>query len=297
MSTRFKSRWALGAIAASVALPLLLASPPAAVLGDTSAVPASQAQPTPVSPQATPTSGQPTPVASPTATKRELKFFSVAPRFEQYYALVDGYRTMGNAISPLSNTGFPSQYFEKARLEDHTATEKNPVYMYQYGLLVDELTAVHALVPIGGDQSTVTYNEIAKLSDPGSRVAPPSGFSGGTATVSNGDVFVPFSADLSPTQGHVVPKYFWDYINKPDLFPGGWLHDVGLPITEAIPATVSKGVIVGTTVTRVTNRPIMVQAFQRTILTYDPANPEGYLVERANVGTDYWSVFPDRVPG
>lgn len=283
-----RSRWKLGALAGTIAIPLLLSVPQAAVFGETSGSPAAQA--TPVSPQATPVSPQ------VPGQRRELRFYPVAPRFVAYYEAVDGFRVMGRAISPLDVSGIPAQYFEKARLEDHRATETKPEWQFMYGLLVDELAAVRALVPVGGDRSTVTYNEIATASDPSLRVPPPAGFSGGVAVLPNGDVFIPFSANLEPVPGHIVPKYFWDYINQPDLFPGGWLHDVGLPTTSALPAFVDKGVIIGNDITRVSNRPITVQAFQRTILTYDPANPAGYLVERANVGTDYWAVFPNRVP-
>jgi len=63
---------------------------------------------------------------------------------------------------------------------------------------------------------------------------------------------------------------------------------VGLPMTEAVPAVVTKGAAA--------NRQIFVQVFQRTILTYDPLNPTDFQVERANVGTDYRRGFPDRVP-
>jgi hypothetical protein len=59
---------------------------------------------------------------------------------------------------------------------------------------------------------------------------------------------------------------------------------------------VDKGRIIGTQIIRVQGAPITVQAFQRTILTYDPANPEGYLTERANTGTDFATIFPNRVP-
>ena len=41
-------------------------------------------------------------------------------------------------------------------------------------------------------------------------------------------------------------------------------------------------------------RDVLVQAFQRTILTYDPLNPADYQIERANVGTDYARAFPER---
>ena len=44
-------------------------------------------------------------------------------------------------------------------------------------------------------------------------------------------------------------------------------------------------------------RQIVVQAFQRTILTYDPLNPADYQVERANVGTDYARALPAKFGG
>ena len=59
-------------------------------------------------------------------------------------------------------------------------------------------------------------------------------------------------------------------------------------MTEAIPAVVTKGASA--------NRQVLIQVFQRTILTYDPMNPTDFQVERANVGTDYRRAFPDRVP-
>jgi hypothetical protein len=99
---------------------------------------------------------------------------------------------------------------------------------------------------------------------------------------------VPYSQALQPGPGHYVHQVFWRYINRADLFPGGWLHDIGLPMTEAVSAVVTKGPFQG--------RSIMVQVFQRTILTYDPLNGAEFQVERANVGTDYRRAFPDRVP-
>jgi hypothetical protein len=142
----------------------------------------------------------------------------------------------------------------------------------------------------------VTYDTLQTESDAARREPPPSGFSGNVQVRADGSVFIPFTADLTPAPGHVVPSYFWEFMNRADLFPGGWLHDIGLPITGALPAVVDKGRIIGTTITRVPAAPITIQAFQRSILTYDPANPEGFLTERANTGTDFMAVFPERVP-
>jgi hypothetical protein len=177
------------------------------------------------------------------------------------------------------------QYFEKGRIEEHPG-EPNPAWRFQYGLLVDELAAAGAALPVGGDASTVTYATIALLAQPETRTAAPAGFVGGTALLPDGAVFVPFSASLLPEAGHVVPEGFWTYINDASLFPGGWLHDVGLPLTPPVEAVVDKGPDKG--------RRILVQAFQRTVLTYDPANPPGWQIERANVGADYARAFPQQ---
>ena len=66
--------------------------------------------------------------------------------------------------------------------------------------------------------------------------------------------------------------------------PGGWLHDLGLPLSPAVTARVSKG--------RIGLRTIDIQAFERAILTYDPRNAAPFRVERANIGADYVTAFP-----
>jgi hypothetical protein len=286
------SRRVLGATAGAAAVGgVVVAGPGAPAFGAGPAGPLPQA--TAQSPQPTPGSPQPTPGPRP------VRFFPVSPIFQPYYNLVNGPVVMGQAISPLTTAGgVPAQYFEKARLEDHRATNAtgDQTYDFEYGLLVDEMAAVNSSRPVGGDASTVTYATINQLSQPALRVPPPEGFAGDTVTFPDGSVFVPYTADLSPAPGHLVPLYFWDYINRTDLFPGGWLHDIGLPSTETTPAIVSKGRIIGSQVIPLTNYPITVQAFQRTILTYDPGNPDGFQTERANTGTDYAAVFPQNVP-
>ena len=294
MAERKVSRRLIGATAITAAAGgvVLYAVPDAPAFGETVAGPLLQA--TAVSPQPTSTSPQPPPPARP------LRFYPVDPLFVPYYALVDGPRTMGQAISPLmSVNGVNAQYFEKARLEDQRANNRtgNPAYDFEYGLLVDEMKAVNSLRPVGGDRSNVTYATINQQSAASLRVPVPAGFQNGSVfTNPDGSTFIPFTADLTAAPGHNVPPFFWQYMNLPDLFPGGWLHDIGLPITPLMNAIVDKGRIIGTTVTMFTNVPIQLQAYQRTILTYDPANPEGYLVERANTGTDYFFVFPNQFP-
>jgi len=210
----------------------------------------------------------------------------VAPPFEQFYAERQGLRVLGNTlVAPRREEGRTVQYFEKGRMEDHE-DELNPLWRFQYGLLVDELAQAKAGLPVGGDASTLTYAAVYLLSQTEMRAAPPVGFVGGTQALADGSVFIPFSAALLPGPGQVVPAAFWGYVNNEALFPGGWLHDVGLPLTPPVEAVVDKGPEKG--------RRILVQAFQRTILTYDPLNPADFQIERANVGTDYARAFPEK---
>ncbi len=215
-----------------------------------------------------------------------------AAPFTGYYQQTDGLRLLGSAISPqVTANGYPAQYFEKARLEDHSADNVPSAWRYMDGLLVDELQQAQAPLPIGGDASLLSYAGLHDLADPAKRLPAPAGYAGSSVMVqSDGSVFVPFTADLSGAAGHLVAAPFWSYIQRSDLFPGGWLHDVGLPISDAMTIQVTKDLPGGPV-----QRTIMVQAFQRTILTDDPQNPPAWQVERANVGTDYRRTFPAQV--
>ncbi len=215
--------------------------------------------------------------------------YAIAPGFRDYYDHYDGPRVLGRALSPpTAVNGVPVQYFEKGRLEDQSTGSADPNWQLQYGLLVDELQLAKADVPFGGDVSPINYARVNRLADESQRIPPPAGFTEGVAELSDGSVFIPFSRDLTAAPGHFVPARFWEYMNNKLLFPGGWLHDIGLPITEAMNVDVQKN--------GVGARTVQVQAFQRTVLTYDAANPPDWQVERANVGTDYARAFPQRVP-
>lgn len=234
-------------------------------------------------------SGTNTTTTPPASTRPD--FYPVAQEFQQFYDTHDGLRILGRAISAAFNPGNSPgkvQYFEKGRLEDHSYETADSNWRFQYGLLVDELQQQRASQPVGGDASTITYGSLADIAGADKRVPTPANYSGNVLTLSDGGAFIPFSSNLSPAPGHNVPAPFWKYLQRTDLFPGGWLHDIGLPITEPVEAVVTKG--------NVKDRKIMVQAFQRTILTYDPANPPDWQVERANVGTDYRKMFPTKVP-
>ena len=183
-------------------------------------------------------------------------------------------RRLGSPISPPTQcSAVPCQYFEKGAL----LKGGSPVPLVA-GLLASRAAAP---LPVGGTTSTVTYGSLAGLT--GRRVPPPAGFRHGVLAGPTG-TFVPISAHLVAAPGEIVPPAFWRFLTNPRTVPGGWLRDIGLPLTPAVPATVTKGAL--------GRRAITIQAFQDAILTDDPRNPPATQVERANIGSDYAAVFP-----
>jgi hypothetical protein len=199
----------------------------------------------------------------------------VAEPFRDYYNRYQGMRVLGPPVTGLLEAeGYPAQYFEKGRLEDHRRVEVDPRWQFMYGRLTAELVERDPNGTVSG--TALTYGEIRAAADPANRHEPPPGFRGGVATLWDG-TFVPYDPFLRPAAGFIVQASFWSYITRADLFPGGWLHDVGLPMTDAFIVSAFK---YGEW------RPIVVQAFERTVLTYDPKNPRDWQVERGNIGLD-----------
>jgi hypothetical protein len=212
---------------------------------------------------------------------------AIDPVFFDYYQANDGQRLLGAPLTlGVLEDSRRVQYFEKGKLEDHRATSTDPIWQYSYGLMAEELLRAGPALPVGGDTSTLTYADLQKAADSSKRVAAPKGLTSGVYKNKDGTVFIPFTADLKAAPGHNVAAIFWIVLSSDTRSPGGWLHDIGLPLTEPVWATVDKGALKG--------RRVLVQAFQRTILTYDPQNTPGWQVERANLGADYLKVFPDR---
>lgn len=204
----------------------------------------------------------------------------VEQRFAAYYAAHDGVRLLGYPLRPLSSIeGFPAQYFDKGRIEDHRGAERDPRWGIMFGRLTAELMECAPFVSVSGTR--ITYAELRQAGLPERRVPPPPEFRGGAQArvlpVVGDTVFIPVDPLLRPAPGYYVPRLFWDYMNRPDLFPDGWLHDTGLPLTPALWTDAYKASGV---------RRVMLQAFERTVLTYDPLNPPAWQIERANVGMD-----------
>ncbi|HEX3722660.1 MAG TPA: hypothetical protein VHV31_07700, partial [Nitrolancea sp.] len=94
----------------------------------------------------------------------------------------------------------------------------------------------------------------------------------------------------SPTQ-HNVASVFWDFMNSSGTVydNGGYtnaklfnnpFYATGYPLTEAYWTNVLVGGV---------QKQVLVQVFERRVLTYTPSNPDGWKVEAGNVGQHYYT--------
>ncbi|MDQ6603846.1 MAG: cupredoxin family copper-binding protein [Chloroflexota bacterium] len=197
------------------------------------------------------------------------------------------------------------QYFDKARMELNA-----PGGPVTAGLLSVELISGQqqngdatfvqrdpARVTVAGDPDNPfpTYADLAKLQGaeqdnsgsgvPVAKMVNPTGPAG---------TYAPAMTDtLAKTTGydaqtrHNIPKAFLDFRNSPNL---GGIQAIGLAITEPVWANV-----------KVNNNvvPVLVQAFERRVLTYTPDNPILFRVEYGNIGRAYYawrSATPSAAP-
>jgi thermitase len=197
-------------------------------------------------------------------------------------------------------------YFDKGRLELNDPQSGQ----ITSGLLVSDMVTgqlqtgtaaferrAPAAVPVAGDlnaQNAVSYATLGTV-----RAAPPRAVGsaitdglkadGTTAPFAGTDAFRVTAATTISETNHSVASVFWDYLNSSGTTAqggrnvSGRLFDptffvVGLPITEAYWTTATVGGA---------QKTVLVQAFERRVLTYTPTNPDGFKVEMGNVGLHY----------
>lgn len=202
------------------------------------------------------------------------------------------------------------QYFDKSRMEiTRPGADRNGRWFVTNGLLVQEMISgrlqtgdqhfemlAPAEVPIAGDGDDPlgpTYGSLR------STLARPAGPIGSTITEAidrTGTIrrIRPPQeialAYLVPETNHAIASIFWDFLNSQGvvqrdgrLGPGRLFEPVffasGLPITEPYWTRVRVGGQV---------KDVLVQAFERRILTYTPSNPPAWRVEMGNVGRHYY---------
>lgn len=204
------------------------------------------------------------------------------------------------------------QYFDKARMEvnNPNGDRKSPWFVTT-GLLVVELISGNAQIgdnefvqrgpaniPIVGDmddpQAPVYASFAGSLQQsPGDRTGQivaesidRAGVIGGYAGPQRSETRL---TQFIPNTGHNIPQIFWDYLNaRGTIADGGryrddvlinWVFTLGYPISEPYWTRVRVGGV---------ERDVLVQAFQRRVLTYSPDNPRGWQVEMGNVGRHYY---------
>ena len=210
------------------------------------------------------------------------------------------------------------QYFDKSRMElnDPAADPAGPWYVTN-GLLAYEMIAGQvqtgnnryqarppADIPLasdGDDASAPTYRSFQQVtSTPAAAHLSPSALGtrvtatidrAGTTGNDPAKVYYPGTtiAFYEPTTHHNVPQIFWNFINQTGpVFVGGKLAPgklsepatfvTGLPISEAYWAHV-----------RVGGQPtdVLIQVFQRRVLTYIPALAAPWNVQMGNIGAHY----------
>lgn len=213
------------------------------------------------------------------------------------------------------------RYYDKSRMEmnDPNGDPKSPWFVTN-GLLVVEMISGHmqtgvstfeprqpAAVTVAGDVKTsgasntaptyATLGKVATIDPSQHRSQPRIGQDVRESLSADGTVgnITPTSVGRLPklqlfesVTGHNIPDVFWSFMNQRGMvYENGqyregqlfnWLYAMGYPLTEPYWITIE---IAGKKL------PVMMQAFQRRILTYNPANAQEWRVEMGNVGMQY----------
>jgi Tol biopolymer transport system component len=287
--------------------------------------PTAVSQPTaPVVP-GSPVPGTPAPPGPPLITTADPLFSRVWERADR--AVLEGKAGRSWTWGPQARTGglqepyagLPGdtrlvQYFDKARMELHPAGDNSPAYVTN-GLLVVEMMSGKvqvgdnqsesrepAAVQIGGDgpnNPAPSYALLGRVASLGgenqvsSRVGQPVGATlapdGSTAndpTLARKATVATFIKET----GHNIPDVFWTFLNQRGLvYTNGayredalfdWVFTMGYPVTEAY---WTKQTVGGKTYD------VLVQAFQRQVLTYTPDNAPPWRVQFGNVALHYYT--------
>ncbi len=210
------------------------------------------------------------------------------------------------------------QYFDKGRMEinDPAADPNNPFFVTN-GLLAFELVSgrqqvsragyvsrAPAQLPVAGDSDDpqaptyASFRPVTNLPGDEHRAGDETGRPVKAALTRDGQAqalqagrsdYGVRNAYYEPQTGHNVPDVFWTFLNASgSVLKGGqaateplfspWFVAVGLPLSEAYWSQVK---IAGR------EADVLVQVFQRRVLTYTPSNSEGFQVEMGNIGLHY----------
>jgi hypothetical protein len=210
------------------------------------------------------------------------------------------------------------QYFDKSRMEiNDPSADPSGLFYVTNGLLTVELISGRMQTGVNsftnrepsrtnvtgdfGDSLAPTYADLAGVSNAGhDRRDPDRTGQVVTATLSRGGKVGQGAARGSltdtrlayyeKTTGHNIPQVMWDFLNSHGtVIVGGkpvdqplaepWFYASGLPISDAYWV---RAAIAGKTVD------VLLQAYERRVLTFVPTNPDGFRVEMGNIGQHYY---------
>ncbi|MCU0495572.1 MAG: hypothetical protein MUD01_28630 [Chloroflexaceae bacterium] len=211
------------------------------------------------------------------------------------------------------------QYFDKARMEINDPNDRSYQEGVSNGLLVKEMVSGRAQlgndpydayeygtsdVPVAGNErkdnpNGAGYRAFANVAttdndyrDPqrlGQRISTNIDRAGNLSQRTELALPETEIVQYNSVTGHNIPRVFWDYMNlQGRVLVNGrivtgpvvdWLPTMGLPITDAYWTKAKVGPV---------EKDVLVQLFERRVLTYVPDNPAGFKVEMGNVGQHYF---------
>ncbi len=214
------------------------------------------------------------------------------------------------------------QYFDKARMEiTHQSAPDDGLWYVTTGLLAVELisgdmqmgdnlfeTRGPAAINVAGDEDDTTGPTYATFTN---LLAAGPAASGSTltqrlsraGTVTNDPTFAKYGVTAAhrvqvPGIDHQIASPFWEFMNSSgEVYENGRYltepifedpyYAIGYPISEAYWTKIK---VAGT------SHDVLVQVFERRVLTYTPANPAGWRVEMGNIGRHYYAWRYAQVP-
>ena len=228
------------------------------------------------------------------------------------------------------------QYFDKARMEINNPNgNRNDPFFVTNGRLVVEMVSgriqtgenqynsvLPAEIPVAGDTpdgfiDTPTYATLYNIANIGgvgqraNQLAPGTPIRARLNRAGNVDTMPPGAVPEDPRStalmyvpetGHNIPQVFWDFLNQQGIVyengtvPAGYGGQLGR--CHGLPHQPSR---TGSRI-RVAGQDywVLIQAFERRVLTFNPANPAAFQVEMGNVGLHYrdwrYAPPPDRLP-
>jgi len=198
------------------------------------------------------------------------------------------------------------QYFDKSRMElNNPYSDKNSPYYVTNGLLTKELVSgqmqvgdnryldgLAAEIPVAGDGEAnpdcptyATFGKAGLVSlgagegrsldlsgQPVLATLNRAGQTGQSLNLAGKATYTYYNPEL----GHNIPDVFWNWLNKLDT---DWVFAMGYPISEPYWVQARLGG---------ESKTILVQLFERRILTYTPGNAPVWQVEMGNIGRHYY---------